>query len=162
MRRYVAPAFLACLLSTTLVGQCSNVTQPFGSGCGLFTPFGIPVLTCVGTPTVGNLGFGLLTTAPCVSNASLLLLGPCLPAPVVITSGFGPGGICGPSQATCMLSLDPGLILIGTPTAGGYTFSTPIPNDAGLVGLRLCAQGAPLCTALPCIAASQGISVTVQ
>lgn len=153
---------LTLSLSSALAGQCVNVSLPWGSGCGLFTPFGIPVLSCSGAPTVGNLSFGLTTTAPCTSNAGFLLVGNCLPAPITITSGYGAGGICGPSEAYCALQVDPCLVLVGVPTAGGYAFSTPIPNDPGLVGLQLCAQGVPVCSQIPCFAATQGMSVTVQ
>jgi hypothetical protein len=162
MRTRLVAWSLACVCSSALLGQCSNVSLPWGSGCGGFSPFGIPVLSCAGSPTVGNLAFGLTTTAPCASSSGFLLVGPCLSAPLVITSGHGPGGICGPSQAVCALHVDPCLVLTGAPTGGGYAFSTPIPNDAGLVGLALCAQGVPVCAAEPCFAATQGVRVVVQ
>jgi hypothetical protein len=153
---------LALSLSSALAGQCANVSLPWGSGCGLTTPFGIPFLSCVGAPTVGNLSFALTTSAPCVSTCGFLLVGPCLPAPVAFPFGYGAGGMCGPSEAVCLLHVDPCVALPGVPTAGGYSFSTPIPNDPGVVGLHLCAQGVPLCSAVPCLAATQGVSVTVQ
>ncbi len=157
---------VACaVLGASLAAQCANVTSPGGSGCGGFTPFGIPISNCSGAPAIGNAAFALHTTAPCFGTATgaVLLVGVCRAAPIVFTTGFGPGGLCGPSQATCALFVDALTVLPGVPSsAGGYSFAAPIPALPQLVGLRLCVQSAVFCSGTPCTAASNAVSVTLQ
>jgi hypothetical protein len=143
------------------VAQCTNVSTPGGSGCGNFTPFGIPTLQCTGSPTMGNPAFGFTANVPCTATFGTLMLGVCRSAPLVFNTGFGSGGLCGPSQAPCALFVDAAVTLPGVSRAGGFTFSVPIPNLPQLIGLRLCAQNANVCSQLVCISASQGVSVTV-
>ncbi|MEZ5965481.1 MAG: hypothetical protein R3F56_16730 [Planctomycetota bacterium] len=155
---------LTCVL-VPVSAQCLNLGTPGLNGCGTSTPFGIPTLACVGTPTIGNLTFGMTANVPCTFSSGFLLVGACLASPIVIRSGFGPGGFCGPSQAPCAIQVDLAttVAIAGLPRAGGYTFSLPIPNDPRLAGLRVCAQETNLCaiTGGGCIAASQGVALTL-
>ncbi len=163
--RIVAPLAIAHLACAPIVAQCVNISIPQGSGCGYVTPFGIPVASCNGAPSIGNASFGFTTTAPCLAagnaTAGLLLIGLCLPAPIAITTGFGPGGVCGPSQALCALYVNVIGVAVGVAQAGGFAFPTPVPNDPGLVGLQLCVQGANVCSGGPCVSATQGVRVTL-
>ncbi len=152
---------LVVVAAAPLAAQCVNAGLPFGSGCGHSTPFGIPVASCAGAPSLGNPTFGFNTTAPCIASGGLLLLGPCLPAPFVFTSGFGPGGLCGPSEATCALFVDPVCVLTGIAQGSGFLFPAPVPNHPSLVGLQLCVQGANICSGMGCIAMTQGIQFTL-
>lgn len=142
-------------------GQCTYVSFPMGSGCGSSTPWGIPVVSCSGVPSLGNGSFGFTTTAPCVGVpvVGLLLVGVCLPAPIVFTSGAA-SGLC-VSEAVCALHVNAIVMLPGFPMAGGFGFSTPIPNDPLLVGLQLCVQGAHTCSGLPCVSGTNALRVTV-
>jgi hypothetical protein len=162
------PSFAAALLlAGTLVGQCQNASLPGGSGCGDFTPFGIPFVFCSGAPTIGNTGFGFTATAQCSGGysqgAALMLLGACRAVPSALTN-YGSGGMCGPSQAFCALYVDVAAVVPGVLAPGGQQFSyvVPVPNAPPLVGLQLCVQHAHACATLNCIAASHGVRVTIQ
>ena len=121
------------------------------------------MVTCNGAPTIGNVAFGFATTAPCAQPANgLLLVGAWRATPIVFTSGFGPGGWCGPSMATCAQYLDIVAAFVGAPQPGGFTFATPVPNAPPLVGLQFCVQGAHLCPAVPCIAVTNAVRVILQ
>jgi len=168
MNHTAMQSFAAVLLfAGGLLGQCQNVSLPGGSGCGAFTPFGIPFLNCLGAPTIGNAGFGFTATAPCsggpVNGAALLLRGVCRAVPLV-QFNYGPGGMCGPSQAVCALHVDIAAVVPGTLASGGaqFSYSVPVPNVPQLVGLQLCVQHAHACDTVNCIAASHGVRVTLQ
>jgi hypothetical protein len=160
-------AIAAAALASGAWAQCVNFGAGF-YGCGSSTPFGIPMLMCAGSPTVGNAAFSVTTGVPCLSSAPLLVIGPCQPAPVLIPGPFGNGGFCGPSMAPCMAAVGPAIfgILVGailTPP-NIWTFALPIPNDPTLQGANVCIQEANVCPLFPsgqCIAVSPGISVTV-
>ena len=151
----------ALVASTPVSAQCVAHSFPMGSGCGYSTPWGIPVASCSGAPSIGSASFGFTTTAPCIGVpvAGVLLVGLCLPAPLVFTSGAATG-LC-VSEAVCALYVNPIVMLPGLPQAGGFAFSTPIPNDPQLVGLQLCVQGAHTCSGLPCLSGTNAIRVTL-
>ena len=157
-----AAAFLlpALVAAAPVSAQCTYVSFPLGSGCGFSSTGGIPVLSCFGAPSIGNASFGFTTTAPClgVPVVGLLLVGLCLPAPVVFTNPAS--GLC-LSQVVCALYVDAIVMLPGLPYAGGFAFSTPVPNDPQLVGLELCIQGAHTCSALSCVSGTNALRVTV-
>ena len=125
------------------------------------------MLNCSGAPAIGNAGFGLTATAPCIGNpmnyAALLLLGVCRAVPLV-QFNYGPGGMCGPSQAVCALYVDIAAVVPGILAAGGsqFSYAVPVPNSPQLVGLQLCVQHAHACDLQNCIAASHGVRVTIQ
>jgi hypothetical protein len=154
----------AACLTLPSAAQCTLASGPYGSGCGGFTPFGIPVVTCSGAPTIGNPGFGFTTTAPCfpAPTSAVILVGTCRTTPIVFASGYGAGGLCGPSMAVCAQYLDIVTWFLGTPQAGGFAFATPVPNVPQLVGLQLCVQGAHVCPGVPCLAVTNAMRVTLQ
>ena len=161
---FLAIFFLASV-AAPLQAQCVNLAPPGGNGCGNSTPFGIPTLTCFGSPQIGNPTFGFTANVPCASSNGTLLIGACRTTPLLITGPFGAGGFCGPTQAVCALFVDPLAMasLPGQVQVGGFVFALPIPNDPRLLGARVCAQEANLC-AIPggfCVGASQGIEITV-
>jgi hypothetical protein len=168
MKRIAVPSLVAVIASAGgLLGQCQNVSLPGGSGCGYATPFGIPFVFCSGVPTIGNTGFGFTATAQCSGGfsqgAALMLLGTCRATPLPLNN-YGPGGMCGPSQAFCALYVDVAAVVPGVIAPGGQQFSyvVPVPNAPPLVGLQLCVQHAHACATLNCIAASHGVRVTIQ
>jgi hypothetical protein len=166
-RRAVSLATVLTLLAVAapLDAQCVDLALPGANGCGTSTPFGIPRIACVGAPTIGNAAFAVDAIVPCTASAAALLVGGCLPQAIPIRGPFGNGGFCGPTQAPCLLFVDPAFVwpLTGVAQTGGFRFALPIPNDAGLRGLRICAQEAGVCMPPigPCIHASQGISITL-
>jgi hypothetical protein len=158
-------SFLFCAaLAAHSAAQCTNVSVPGASGCGIMTPFGIPVITCNGAPTVGSSTFGFTTTQACFGTGTPLLgfvlAGSCLTTPQPLAS-LG-ALMCGPSQAFCALYVNPVATLGGTPSGTGFSFPLPIPSSPQLVGVQICAQGAHICTTGPCVSASNAISVVVQ
>lgn len=155
-----AALLLAALTSAPLAAQCSFST-PMATGCGYSSPFAIPTIACNGAPVVGNQSFALTTTAPCVGTPSggLLLIGACLATPIQILDGPATG-IC-VAQAFCARYLDPCVVLVGTPTSGGFSYHLPIPADPLLVGLQVCMQGVHTCTGLSCVAATNSAQVRV-
>jgi hypothetical protein len=161
VRRAALALLLSGLASATSVAQCVNVSVPMGSGCGFSTPFGIPVVSCTGAPSIGNASFGFTTSTPCpgVPTAGALLVGTCLPSPIQFLDGPSTG-LC-ISQAVCALWVSPIVFLTGLPQAGGFAFPTPIPNDPQLVGLQLCVQGAHTCSGLSCLSATNAVGVTL-
>jgi hypothetical protein len=164
LRLGLASLFAAC--GTTLSAQCVSIGAPGLNGCGGVAGLGISILSCVGAPTIGSTSFGFTASAPCtVGTASwaVLLVGTCR-TPLVLFN-YGPGGMCGPSQATCAMTLDIVVALPAGPLSGGlYSYAAPIPAIPQLVGLLLCAQEAHYCPApaLACVGASQGMRVTLQ
>lgn len=153
----------ALLIAAVTRAQCTLHSSPGGSGCGTSTPFGIPTITCVGSPQLGNAAFGVTANVPCVMTVSALLLGPCRAQPFVIRSPFGVGGFCGPAEALCALFVDAAtsIVVPGTPRTGGAAFAVPVPNDPRIVGALFCAQEFNLCT-MPggaCIGASNAIAI---
>ena len=163
MLRDCLASFLFAAGGATLSAQCVSIGLPGLNGCGSQVGWGISILSCAGAPTIGSASFGFTATAPCsVGTASwaVLLVGTCR-TPLVLT-GYGPGGVCGPSQATCALTLDILVALPGTPSGASYNYAAPIPAIPQLVGLQLCAQEAHYCPAPACVGASQGMTVTLQ
>ncbi len=158
---------VALSFAHALPGQCQLASSQGGSGCGGYTPFGIPFLSCAGSPAIGNAGFGFTATAPCsggpVNGAALLLLGVCRATPLPLTN-YGAGGMCGPSQALCALFVDFVALVPGALAPGGFQFAygVPVPNAPPLVGLQLCAQHEHTCDVVNCIAASHAVRVTIQ
>lgn len=167
MRIALRRTVLLLLLPCALPAQCIDMAPAGLNGCGFFTPFGIPVLRCDNAPMHGNSGFVLSSTAPCNVSIGVLVAGLCPPGSVVVRGPFGAGGFCGPSMATCALFVDTAAsaMIPGTLAQGLFTFPVPIPADPRLVGARFCGQAFELCAHSPgavCIAASQGVAVTVQ
>jgi hypothetical protein len=162
-------AIAAASLVAGARAQCTNLAVPGLNGCGNFTPFGIPTIMCAGAPTVGNAAFSVTGNTPCQTSIPVLLIGPCLPAPIQITGPFGAGGFCGPSMAPCLqfIGLPFYVAVVGAVLAPPnlWTFALPIPNDPTLQGATVCIQQVNVCTIATttsqCIGASQGISVTV-
>lgn len=159
--RAVASLFPAIVAAATVSAQCALQSFPMGSGCGYSTPWGIPVVSCSGVPSIGNAGFGFTTTAPCIGVpvVGLLLVGVCLPSPVVFTNGPA-SGLC-VSEAVCALFVDTVVMLPGVAQAGGFAFSTPVPSAPQLIGLQLCVQGAHTCSGLPCVSGTNSVRVTL-
>lgn len=159
--RVAALLLLALAVAAPLSAQCVPYTFPMGSGCGYTTPWGIPVASCSGTPSIGNASFGFTTTAPCIGVpvAGVLLVGFCRPTPLLFTSG-ATSGLC-VSEAVCALHVNPVVFLTGLPQAGGFAFTAPIPNSPQLVGLQLCVQGAHTCSGLPCLSGTNAVRVTL-
>ena len=163
-------AIAAASLAAGARAQCTNLATPGLNGCGLSTPFGIPTIMCAGSPTVGSATFSVTGNTPCQTSVPVLLIGPCLPAPILITGPFGAGGFCGPTMAFCQrfVGLPIYAAVLGAVLAPPnlWTFTLPIPNDPTLQGATVCIQQVNVCTIAPttglCIGASQGISVTVQ
>lgn len=162
-RTSLAVLFATALLTVAGRAQCTLHSSPGGSGCGTATPWGIPTITCVGSPQLGNAAFGVTANVPCAMTASALLLGPCRVQPFVIRSPFGVGGFCGPAEALCALFVDAAssIVVPGTPRTGGATFAVPVPNDPRIVGVLFCAQEFNLCTIQggACIGASNAIAI---
>lgn len=155
---------LLAVLAPSLAAQCRDVGSRGGSGCGLSTPFGIPTLSCVGTPRIGNQSFTMSANVPCNATASLLMVGACLGTPIVIRGPFGAGGFCGPAEAVCaaFVDLTSAIAILGSPQGGSFVFSLPIPNDPALRGVTLCTQEVNVCS-LPggsCVGASHGVAIT--
>jgi hypothetical protein len=158
--RAAAALLLAVLAPTHAVAQCVYST-PGATGCGPSSPFWIPMISCNGAPSIGNPTFGVTTSTPCIGtpNAGLLLVGACLPAPIQFTSGPATG-LC-VAEAFCALYLDPCVVLMGTLSSGGFTYSLPVPNNPLFVGIQLCMQGVHTCTGMSCVGATNNVRVTV-
>ena len=119
-----------------LSAQCVSIGLPGLNGCGGQVGWGISILSCAGAPTIGSASFRFTATAPCsvgTASCAVLLVGICR-TPLVLTN-YGPGGVCGPSQATCALNLDIVVALPGTPSGASYNYAAPIPAIPQLVGL---------------------------
>ncbi len=162
-------AMAAASLVAGVQAQCTNLATPGLNGCGNSTPFGIPTIMCGGSPTVGNAAFAVTGTTPCQTTVPVLLIGTCLPAPILITGPFGAGGFCGPSMAPCLAFVGPTIYaaVLGAVQAPPniWIYALPIPNDPTIQGATVCIQQANLCAFAiggQCLGASQGISVTLQ
>jgi len=151
---------LAVVAASHAVAQCTNASIPAATGCGWSMPFGIPTVSCAGSPTIGNATFTVTSSPQCLGTATvgILVVGTCRPA---LLLPMGPGAACGPTQATCAQYVDIITAIPGTVSAGGFSFSTPIPNIPQLAGLQLCAQSALFCTG-GCVAVSNGLRITLQ
>lgn len=158
--RSLASLLVAVVGAASTSAQCVNHSAPWGSGCGYSTPFGIPVASCNGAPSIGNASFGFTTTAPCVGVPvfGVLLVGFCLPSPIQFTNPSS--GLC-VAESFCALYVNAVVMLPGLPSAGAFAYSTPIPNDPQLVGLQLCVQGAHTCSGLSCLSGTNAIGVTL-
>ncbi|HET6204280.1 MAG TPA: hypothetical protein VFI25_15920 [Planctomycetota bacterium] len=152
------------LLSPAASAQCATLGTPGSTGCGLGAT-SAPVISCGGTPSVGNGSFVVTATIACVSSPPLLLVGTCLPAPVSVPGPFGTNGFCGPSGGGCLAYVGPSFFLAipGIPTGGGFSFSLGIPNDPSLLGATVCVQEANLCILFvgQCVGVSHALSITV-
>lgn len=155
---------LLAAVAAPLAAQCRDLGLRGGSGCGLSTPWGIPTMSCSGTPQIGNQAFAMSANVPCTATGAVLMVGACLAAPIVIRGPWGPGGFCGPAEAVCAVFVDlaSAVAIPGAPRVGGFTFPLPIPNDASLRGLTVCTQEVNVCaiTSGACVGASHGVAIT--
>jgi hypothetical protein len=153
------------LLLRSAEAQCTSLGIAGATGCGLL-PDTAPSFFCVGAPTVGNSTFALNTLVLCNPSPALLFVGTCQPSPVAVSGPFGTNGFCAPGAAGCLVFVGPTIFatLPGQPSALGFFFFLPIPNDPILSGTTFCVQEVNLCllTPGPCLAVSQGASITIQ
>jgi hypothetical protein len=153
------------LLAGTSAAQCTPLGTPGQTGCGLSATTA-NTLICTDVPTIGNANFAINTIVQCNPGPPLLLIGPCLPAPIAVPGPYGTNGFCGPSAAGCFAYVGPSIFLAlpGTPSALGFWFALPIPNDPSLIGGTVCVQEVNFCILFvgQCLAVSNGMSITVQ
>src|SRR5262245_13587450 len=153
------------LLAPSSAAQCTPLGTPGQTGCGLSATTANQLL-CVDVPTVGNPNFAINTIVQCNPGPPLLLIGPCLPTPIAVPGPYGTNGFCGPSAAGCFAYVGPNIFLAlpGTPSALGFWFALPIPNDPTLIGGTVCVQEVNFCILFvgQCLAVSNGMSITVQ
>lgn len=159
--RAVASCLLGIVAAAPAVAQCVAHSFPMGSGCGFSTPWGVSVAQCSGQPTIGNAGFGITSTSLCLGTpiVGALMVGTCLPSPIVFTNAST--GLC-ISQAVCALYVNPIVVVPGTLQGGVFVYATPIPNAPQFVGLQVCVQAAHTCTGLNCVMGSNALRVTLM